>query len=103
MAPRLQDGHASDVPVGEQASGADREAIVIMSENVCAFGIDAIPFEVERHALLDHEHGLANLSKLRAVSAPVCSPDVKWCGHHTDYIHAAAEIAAAPSYAQSLE
>ncbi len=70
-APAGKHRHAADVPIGEQPAGADRIACRILGEYMLAGGIELVPFEFLRHALLLHEHRQAHRPQGVAVARPV--------------------------------
>jgi hypothetical protein len=68
-APILQDRHAADVPVGQQAPGSDRKAIA-EGHGVERLRIHLVELDLGRHALLRDEHGEADRRGVRARLVP---------------------------------
>jgi hypothetical protein len=63
-APFLQHRHAPDLVLGREPAGADRAVRVVARDHVPASGIEFVPFQFQRHLLLDHEHGLAHAAQV---------------------------------------
>ena len=86
-APPCQHRHAADVGVGEQASRSDYRTLLVLREDVHTVSVDAVPFQLERDALLVHEYGLAYGTQLAVIAAPVCKAHVKRWDHRKNYNH----------------
>ena len=84
----LQDGHAADMSVGQQSSGADGQAVSILCNDVSTIRIDAIPFELERDILFVDEYDFADVLERSLIAFPVRASNPKRCAHAADYSQA---------------
>ncbi|MDT4868584.1 hypothetical protein FQZ97_1035590 [compost metagenome] len=78
-APILEHRYPADVPVRQQAGGADR-VIALVGEKVQGVGVFRIPFEFRRYGLFGDEHGFADAPQVGVVLLPVGQADM-------DFIH----------------
>ena len=76
-APGFEHRHAPDMAVGQQAGGADRLTVGGMRERVLAMRILVVVLQLQRHALLVHEHRFAYAARLDARLVPVADADGK--------------------------
>jgi len=84
----LQDGHAADMSVGQQSSGADSRAVSVLCNDVPAIRIDAVPFELERDILFVDEYDFADVLERSLIAFPVRASNPKRCAHAADYSQA---------------
>ena len=75
--PFLQYRHASDVAVGQQAPRPDRRISGVIRERMLAARVLLVPLQLQRHALLAHEHEFADAARLRPGFVPVAQADGK--------------------------
>ncbi len=64
-APGRQYGHAPDLVLGRQASGADRVAGRVPREDMDAPRVQRVPLQLQRHPLLLDEDGFAHRAQVR--------------------------------------
>ncbi len=76
-APVGQHRHASDVPIGQQAPGADGRAVAISCDHVPASRIMLVELDLARHLLLRDEHRFAYLARRRFKLGPVAGLDTE--------------------------
>ena len=88
-APGREHRHATDVPVGEQAAGADRRTVGL-GDPMSAGRVEFVPFEGLGHRLLAHEDRMAHGAQGGAIRRPVGGANDEGCGriHRSDYIGA---------------
>ena len=71
----LQNGHAADVTVGQQASGSYKPALASMGKRVNAMRVVLVHFQFRRHALLAYEYLLAYAARLKTGLFPIADAD----------------------------
>src|SRR5690606_24234273 len=57
---RRQHCHAADALLGREPGGADRLTVIRARQHVMAERVQGIAFQLHRHLLFDHEHGMAH-------------------------------------------
>ena len=71
----LAHGHAADVAVGQQASGAHRRAVRIVGHRMHRHRVVVVELDLDRHALLDHEDLVAHAGRILAQAVPGSQSD----------------------------
>lgn len=89
-APFRHHRHPADVAIGQQSPGANRPASRL-GQGVHAIGVEAIPFELDRHVLLAHENRFSNRAQGNLIPPPVRSAngELEISGHGRPAAHLA--------------